>query len=177
MTSARARTGVFPMSAADRIAEGIANHLFECRPTTAKTRGLIEEGVSARPRTRSISPIADRSVDQPPSASTNSEICVPLSPTAGPSFEVQCTLPGHGRRLGWLAGGWASAGRTGCRGGQGGPRSARRVRPLRRGSPLHRPRLRTKVAGEDARDLWRPLSGRRRKGRRARTSGSDKRCR
>src|ERR1700760_5070736 len=31
------------MSAADRIAEGIANHLFECRPTTAKTRGLIEE--------------------------------------------------------------------------------------------------------------------------------------
>jgi hypothetical protein len=31
------------MSAADRIATSVANHLFECRPTTAKTRGPIDE--------------------------------------------------------------------------------------------------------------------------------------
>jgi len=36
-------TGVFAQSAADRIASGVAKHLFEFRPPTASMPDLIEE--------------------------------------------------------------------------------------------------------------------------------------
>ena len=45
-------------------------------------------------------------------ANRNTKIQTPLSCPASPKIEVQCTLPGRGRRIGLRAGYWASEGRV-----------------------------------------------------------------
>jgi hypothetical protein len=62
------------MSAAHRIASGVAKHLFEFRPHTASTRDLIEEALRRGYE-------LDRSV-QPPAAR-------PTSLQAGPTQEMR----------------------------------------------------------------------------------------
>jgi hypothetical protein len=66
-------------------------------------------------------------------ANTNSEICVPLSPTAGPSIEVQCTLPGHGDGFG---GSLAAEPAQGARDGGADTKAALRVSPTRSGAAV-----------------------------------------
>ena len=46
-------------------------------------------------------------------ANRNAKIRAPSIPSAGPEIDVQCTLPGRGRRNGLRAGSWASRGRAG----------------------------------------------------------------
>ena len=60
-------------------------------------------------------------------ANTNAEIHAPLSSQPpGPKIDVQCTLPGRGRRNGLRAGSRASGGRAGV---GGGARSSPRASP------------------------------------------------
>ena len=62
------------MSAADRIASGVAKHLFEFRPHTASTRDLIDEALRRRHQ-------LDRSVRLPAAR--------PTSLRAGPTQEAR----------------------------------------------------------------------------------------
>jgi hypothetical protein len=81
-------------------------------------------------------------------ANRNAKIRAPSIPSAGPEIDVQCTLPGRGRRNGLRAGSWASRGRAGlgalrARISCAHPRDARLRRSLTRSERADRSRADT----------------------------------